>query len=247
MGDGHDALFHDDLAWARALAAAQPAALARYEAELVPMIAAQLGRRGLSDDAIADVQQTLRVRLLVGDGDGPAIARYEGRSALRSWVLVSALREAVRVRRRAQREPAFEDDALMALAERGEPAVLDADRDRYRAAFRVAFRAALQGLLPRDRVLLRMHLLDGLTIDQIGALQGAHRATVARWIERARAEVSRSVRRLLMKQLGVDPFEVEELLRWVHSRIDLSLEPLAAVSTAPAAPAVSLASGLSEH
>src|SRR5215813_2640885 len=112
------ALHSDDLAWARSLATGDREALARYEREMVPMIEAQLRRRGLADDAIADVQQILRTRLFVGEGEGPAIARYEGRGALKSWVLVSALREAVRMKQRDQREPATEHDALFALADR---------------------------------------------------------------------------------------------------------------------------------
>jgi RNA polymerase sigma-70 factor (ECF subfamily) len=239
MDQGADDLHHADLAWARALAAGDTAALERYERELVPAIDAQLRRRGHPADAVADVQQTLRARLLVGDGGEPAIARYEGRGPLRAWVLVSALREAVRLRRRAHREPALGDDALAALADRGAdggPAgagSVDAPgKERYREAFRAAFRAAIAQLSARDRNLLRMHLLDGLTIDQVGAIQGVHRATAARWIERAREAVARAVRRELMRELGVDPFEAEELLGWVQSRIELSLSVLAGDRTA---------------
>src|SRR5262249_275891 len=94
-------LHHDDLAWARSLAAGDPEALARYEREITPMIEGLLRKRGMTDDAIADVQQTLRARLFVGDGEAPAIQNYEGRAALRSWVVVGALREAVRVRQRS--------------------------------------------------------------------------------------------------------------------------------------------------
>ncbi len=180
----------------------------------------------MTADAIADVQQTMRTRLLVGDGDGPAVTRYEGRGTLKSWVLISALREAVRVRQHAARESAVDDDALIALADRSKFELPDVDKERYREAFRVAFRAALAQLTPRDRVLLRMHVIDGLTIDEIGVVQGVHRATAARWIERARETVSRNVRRDLMKQLGLDPFAAEELLQWVQSRIDLSLSML---------------------
>lgn len=208
------------------MAAGDRDALARYERELVPMIDAQLRRRGLADDVIADIQQTLRTRLFVGEGDGPAVARYEGRGALKSWVLVSALREAVRARQRTAREPPVGDDALIALADRADAGPPSIDKERYRDAFRTAFRGALAALSPRDRVLLRMHVLDGLTIDQIGALQGVHRATAARWIERAREDVSRNVRRELMKQLGTDPFEADEVLQWVQSRIELSLSAL---------------------
>jgi RNA polymerase sigma-70 factor (ECF subfamily) len=92
--------------------------------------------------------------------------------------------------------------------------------------FQTAFRAALATLTPRDRVLLRMNVLDGLTIDQIGALQGVHRATAARWVDRARETLSRQIRREFMKKLGADPFEAEELLQWMQSRIELSLSVL---------------------
>ena len=223
---GAGELHQEDLAWASALAAGDRAALDRYERELVPVLEGHLRRRGIARDTIADVLQTLRARLFVGDGEGPAVAHYEGRGPLRSWVLVAALREAVRARQRDAREPAVEDDALVALADRSSSTMPALDKEHYREAFRAAFRSALGELSPRDRNLLRMHVIDGLTIDQIGALQGVHRATAARWIERAREAVSRSVRRDLMKQFGADPFETEELLQWVQSRIELSLSAL---------------------
>jgi RNA polymerase sigma-70 factor (ECF subfamily) len=224
----------DDLAWARALAVGDRDALLRYEQELVPMVAAQLRRRGHTADQIADLQQTLRARLLVGDGSGPAIAGYTGTGRLRGWVLVAALRESVRVRRRAQREPAVDDDALIALADRGDAPPTTLDKERYRVAFAAAFRATLAALAPRERNLLRMHVIDGLSIDEVGALHGVHRATAARWIERAREAVSRGVRHDLMQQFGTDPFEADELLRWVQSRIDLSLSGLATPVKNPA-------------
>ena len=218
---------HDDLVWARALATGDRDALARYEHELVPMIDAHLRRRGHAADEVAEIQQTLRARLLVGDGDGPAVARYEGRGALRSWVLVVALRESVRQRQRAAREPALDDDDLIALADHGDAIMPAGEKERYCELFRVAFRAALAGLEPLDRNLLRMNVLDGLSIDGIAAVHGVHRATAARWLERARETVALAVRRDLMRQLGSDPFETDQLLRWVQSRIELSLSGLA--------------------
>ncbi|MCW5806225.1 MAG: sigma-70 family RNA polymerase sigma factor [Deltaproteobacteria bacterium] len=220
---------HGDLAWARALAAGDTAALVRYEQELVPMIASHLRRRGHTPDEAADIQQTLRARLLVDGGAGaPAVAGYEGRCALRSWVLVIALREAVRVRQRSAREPALDDDDLVALAERSDTTVADAlDKARYRDVFRIAFRTALATLTPLDRNLLRMNVLDGVSIDGIAAVHGVHRATAARWLDRARETVALAVRRDVMRQLGADPFEADDLLRWVQSRIDLSLTGLA--------------------
>lgn len=227
-GDCH----REDLAWARELAAGDAEALARYERELVPMIATHLRRRGMPNERIDDVQQALRMRLLVGRGDGagPAINRYEGRGRLRTWVLVVALREAIRSRQRNKREVPLEDAVLVALAEPTERESSIAEKAQYRTAFRDAFRAALVALEPRDRNLLRMHVLDELSIDQIAKVHGVHRSTAARWVERARERVSRSVRRDLMERLRVDPFELDDLLGWIQSRIDVSLGGLAKTS-----------------
>jgi RNA polymerase sigma-70 factor, ECF subfamily len=227
MSHERDEVHREDVAWATALAAGDRVALERYERELAPAIAAQARKRGCTDDEVGELQQILRARLFVGDGDGPAIARYEGRSPLRAWILVAAMREAVRMRQRAAREPATDFESLLEIADRDDAVKPAMDKERYRAAFRGAFRTAITELAPRERTILRMHLLDGLTIDEVGAAHGVHRATAARWLEQAREAVSRNVRRDLMKQLGVDPFETDDLLRWVQSRIDVSLSPLA--------------------
>jgi len=226
MSHDGDEVHTEDVAWAKALASGDREALDRYERELVPAIAAQARRRGCSDDEIGDLQQILRARLLVGDGDGPAIARYEGKSPLRAWVLVAAMRDAIRIRQRAEREAAHDFEDLEQLVDRDELATPSLDKERYRDVFRAAFRAAIHALAPRERNVLRMHLLDGLTIDQLGAAHGVPRATAARWLTQAREAVSKSVRRDMMKQLGTDPFETDALLRWVQSRIDLSLSGL---------------------
>ncbi|HEY0254449.1 MAG TPA: sigma-70 family RNA polymerase sigma factor [Kofleriaceae bacterium] len=207
-------LHTEDLVWARELAKGAAPALDRYERELVPLIAAQLRRRGYPPDVVGEVQQVLRVRLFVDE----AIARYEGRAALRSWVLIAALREAAR-QRSAREVPTTDDD----LVERISRTDLDSgDKARYAAEFQDAFRTAIKALSVRERLLLRMHILDALTIDQIAGVQGVHRATVARWLERARETLSRTTRKEFMARIGTDPFEAEEIMRWVHSRIELS-------------------------
>lgn len=214
----------EDLAWAQALGSGQRDALARYEREIVPVIQAQLARRAYTSDEIAELQQTLRVRLFAGPD--AAIASYAGRGTLKSWVLVGATREAIRLRAKRRREPAFADDALIDHVDRGAmPPELD--RDRCREVFRAAFREALGELGSRGRNLLRLSALDGLAIDEIGALLGVHRATAARWLTRAREDLALGVRKAVQRHLGADPFEAQSLLRWVDSQLDLSFTALA--------------------
>ena len=216
-----------DLAWARELAEGRREAIERYERELVPAITQQLAHRGFSQDEIAELQQTLRVRLFVGDDGPPAIASYAGRGKLKSWVLVASLREAVRARQKQRREPATDDDALIALADRTDGLPPTLDKDRARETLRAALRIALAALPSRDRNLLRLGVIDGLTVDQIGALLGVHRATAARWLTSARDAITRGVRREVQRAVGADPFEAESLMRWADSRIDVSLTALA--------------------
>lgn len=219
-----------DLSWARALAAGEDEAVARFERELIPEVGRVLRGRGLSAEDVEELQQQLRVHLLVGDGSGPLVAQYGGRGPLRSWVLVCAVRKSLALRRRAGRESAAPDEVLVALVDRASTAVeadLAACKERYREHFRRAFRRALAALEPKARTLLRLHAIDGLTIDELGALEGVHRATAARRLERARDQLFADTRAELMAELGTGRLEADSVLRWVKSCLDLSLAGLA--------------------
>ena len=71
--------------------------------------------------------------------------------------------------------------------------------------------------------MLRLRLLDGLNIDQIGGIYGVHRATVARWIASAREQVLAGTRRELENMLDISDSEFDSLVKLVQSRIDLSI------------------------
>src|SRR5262249_53613663 len=145
-------------------------------------------------DAIAEVKQRIRCRVLVPDRGPPRILDFSGRGALRAWIRVMAVREALRIARQARREGWLDDDSekLHAFVAPGHH---DGEaKDQFRCAFAQAFDRALRGLPVRDQNLLRQYVLDGLTIDQLGALYRVHRATAARMLERARQEVLSATR-----------------------------------------------------
>src|SRR5690606_22833013 len=131
----------------------------------------------------------------------PRIAGYRGKGRLTSWLRVAAIRIALDLQASRPSAPLADDD----LVERDPE--LDYLRERYRDAFREAFTAALDELEGRERTVLRMHLLDGLGIDRIGQLYEVHRATAARWLERARSELFEATRRRLRESLGVSASE----------------------------------------
>jgi RNA polymerase sigma-70 factor (ECF subfamily) len=71
-----------------------------------------------------------------------------------------------------------------------------------------------------------MHFVDGLTIDEIGALYQVHRATAARWISGARNTLLADTRARLTARLALTPSQFDSLMRLVRSELDLSLQRL---------------------
>src|SRR5688500_7090109 len=133
-----------DLYLACACADGDPAALRRFDAEV--LAPASLAVRQLDGDAafLDEVRQRLRHALLVGDGESRArIADYAGRGPLRAWVGVSAVRTGLmmeRSRRRAREVPSSDADELggaLCLASTGNPE-LDLLKRQHAEAFRAA-------------------------------------------------------------------------------------------------------------
>src|SRR5206468_2926429 len=74
-------------------------------------------------------------------------------------------------------------------------------RKRYAKDFKAAFEGALLELSVEDRNLLRLSLVDGLSIDEIGSIFGFHRATAARRLTKCREAVQERTRKMLVDRL----------------------------------------------
>lgn len=96
-------------------------------------------------------------------------------------------------------------------------------RAKYVAELKRAIHDAFAALEVRQRNLLRQHILDELTIDDLARLYRAHRATCARWLADARAELGKATRKRLIASLGIDRDDVDSLLRFLDSDIELSI------------------------
>jgi len=94
---------------------------------------------------------------------------------------------------------------------------------RYRSELADAFRTSLAELAPRDRTLLRYQMIDGLSIDEIGAIYRVHRATAARWLVGIRDHLVADTRGRLAAKLGVDTEEAASIVRLVQSQLDVSV------------------------
>jgi RNA polymerase sigma-70 factor (ECF subfamily) len=212
-----------DLYLAHACALGNHHAIQAFEQHCLTGIDLALSQYRASSDLVEEVKQRVRKRALVAESGPPRIDSFSGRGGLRSWVRVMAAREAIDLLRRTRREAAVDDDtALHSLVTPGD-AELDHAKAHYVAEFKQAFTAALRSLSPRDQTVLRQHVIDGLTIDQLGALYHVHRATAARNLERARQAVLEATRRQFASALRVRPSELDSILRLIRSRIEVTL------------------------
>src|ERR1051325_5756555 len=127
---------------------------------------------------------------------------------------------AISLHRKHQRETLFDDVDAVADAPDPELALL---QRQYGAEFRAAFRQGFVSLTPRERNLIRHHIVDRLGIDGIAALYGIHRATAARRLARARSTLIKRLRRELQVRLQLDRKQLEGVLALLQGKLELSL------------------------
>jgi RNA polymerase sigma-70 factor (ECF subfamily) len=177
----------------------------------------------------------LREKLFMASADGaPKLGEYAGRGSLAGWLKVVAVRLALtRLRSRRAPDTPTDDEATFELPSPLEPE-LDLLRAQYSGAFKVAFQSALQELDPRDRELLRLHFLENMTVDQIGASYRVHRATAARWVARARGALLEGTKGRLAARLDVPISQLDSIVDLVRSHVDVSLVRLLAADPARA-------------
>jgi RNA polymerase sigma-70 factor (ECF subfamily) len=211
-----------DLYLAFALVLGDPAAVRVFEANLVPQIDVALRRLRLAGGTADEVKQALRVEMLTGPT--AKIADYAGRGELAAWLRISATRKALKIVRRAGREETLDELLLdhWPAAQADDPERMHL-RSTYTAKLKAAIREAFAALEVRQRNVLRQHLLDELTIDDLAKLYRVHRATCARWLADARAELGKQTRKRLVAALGAPTAELESLLRFLDSDIELSI------------------------
>jgi RNA polymerase sigma-70 factor, ECF subfamily len=198
----------------------------------VPEYIARVDRSpGFADD----VRQRLAIKLSGAySGATPKLALYTGRGTLASWLRIAAIREAQRAKRGSKREGSPEQ-ALHVAAPGDDPEVR-LMKEKYATDFKRAFGEVLLTLSSDERNVLRLHYLDGLSIDEVGKVYRVSRATAARWLARARATIVERVRESLGAQFearlsttarvrgsAADPPSPASILAFVRSQLDISL------------------------
>ncbi|MFT3697370.1 MAG: sigma-70 family RNA polymerase sigma factor [Kofleriaceae bacterium] len=225
-----DGLRPADLYLACACAKGITAAINAFDRDYMREVEIALARMRIAAPRVADVKQLVRQRLFVGGGTAGAptsagkIAEYGGRGDLRRWVRSVAVRTCLNDLRKGKREILVDDDQLIAqhAISHDDPEVEYMKRT-YANEFKSAFTEALTQLGPREQTLLRYHHVDGLNIDEIGAIYRVHRVTAFRWIEKAKEQLVKATLDTLRARLKLPAEELDSVLRMIRSQIHLSL------------------------
>ena len=213
-----------DLYLACACAANDKTALAAFDRHYIREVDIALARMRIGPPRSNDVKQLVRQRLFVGDGSPGKIAEYAGRGDLRRWVRSVAVRTCLNDLRKGKHEVLADDDQLIAQhAMPGDDPEIEYMKRTYAAEFRAAFADAMSQLGPREQTLLRYHHIDGLNIDEIGAIYRVHRVTAFRWLEKAKETLVLATLGALKTRLNVTPKELDSVLRLIRSQVHLSL------------------------
>jgi RNA polymerase sigma-70 factor (ECF subfamily) len=212
-----------DLFITAACAAGDELAVRRFEAQYLGAIEAHVARIGLTTEQLGELRQQVRIDLLVGAQ--PRIGQYRASGPLAAWVRVVVVRTAIHLARRVRvRERTNDVEALDRLIAPDLGPEANVVKERYRERVQDALKSALLALNDREKTLLRLHFIDGLSADGIGRIYNVHRATAARWLVALRQQVLQGVRQELALPGKATSSELRSLMRLVRSEIRLSLQ-----------------------
>jgi RNA polymerase sigma-70 factor (ECF subfamily) len=138
---------------------------------------------------------------------------------------VAAIRTAVSLGRAGGTERQLRDRTVGEAAGGVDPELLYM-KGEIRREVEAAFEGALDRLEDRERLLLRLYLVSGMTMEDIGKTFDVAHQTVSRWLVKARKSVLAFARGQLAQRLKISKSEFRSVVRLVASQLDLSISRL---------------------
>jgi RNA polymerase sigma-70 factor (ECF subfamily) len=174
-----------------------------------------------------EVWQRLREVLFVAkEGSRPRISQYSGQGPLAGWVATTTRRIAFRLARtNAARQFVGEEALACEFCKGGDPDLIFL-KAKYKVAFNEAIVKALRELPRRERLILRLNLVQGVSLERIAKMHGVSQPTVSRWLQRARVQVLKTIRDVVRDELCIHDREFDSVLYLVRSQIDVSFSRL---------------------
>jgi RNA polymerase sigma-70 factor, ECF subfamily len=216
------ALRFEDLYLIAACGDGHPRAHALLE-QKVRAVADLVLRRKLQDDELEDTVQAALAMLLLNPAK---LASYSGEAPLDSWLRVVVVRVALTLQRRTPRAEALEERLAQAAPQERVDPDLALLRDQYRGALAQALTGALSELDQRTRSVMRLHLVDGVQLEDIARMYSVHRSSVSRWLALGREHLQQQTRRLLQERLRLGPVSLVSLIHLMRADDELHLRSM---------------------
>jgi RNA polymerase sigma-70 factor (ECF subfamily) len=191
------------------------AALTYFEDHFMARVSDYVLRVRAGREVVDEVKQVLRERLIMGG----KIGDYSGKGALGGWLRVSAVRTALNHLRTVDPSSTELGEEISAA---GDPE-LSYVKEHARDLFAGAFKRVLEELDANQRTILRLHYIDGLTMDQLAHLYNPPRSTIARRVAEARQRVLASTEDLLRKEQRLSPSAIASVIRQARSQVRVTI------------------------
>jgi RNA polymerase sigma-70 factor (ECF subfamily) len=222
-GPSLDDLCIEDLFLACACLARTPRAAKAFDAHCASAIRSAVARLAPSESARDEIVQRARDTLLVGASDAPPkLALYLGTGPLARWVATTGQRLALVELRAGRAEGRARDGLAKEPAPPGDPELAYL-KQQYRGEFETTLTALVAKLGERDRVFLRLSLIEGMSAERIGKMYGMSRATAQRRIEDVREKIADGMRQVMAERLALSGSGVGSVAGLVASQLDVSL------------------------
>jgi RNA polymerase sigma-70 factor (ECF subfamily) len=222
-GPDQAALAVEDLYLAFGCSRGDRAALDAFEREMKRDLEAAFARMRIPPARRDDARQQIWEKLFVGP-PRPRILDYSGRGRLRFWFRVTALRTLLdELRSDHRRVEVLDEDLVLGAASSAADPELEHLKRVYRNEVGAAFEESVRALSPEDRNVLRSYYGRSMTIDEIAAAFGIHRATAARRVNGARERLLGETRRRITEKLSLKSRELDSVFRLIESRLHLSV------------------------
>jgi RNA polymerase sigma-70 factor (ECF subfamily) len=217
-----DTLAAEDFYLACACAEGVRGAAAAFEVAYAKVIRKAVSRLAETRAEREDAEQRVLQHLLVsGRGGDPAIARYSGNVALARWTSVVAIRTAISLKRSETAERKLREKAgAEALGVSPEHLYM---REELRREVEPAVAQALRRLADRDRLILRLYLVAGMSLAAIGQALGVSQQAISKRLTKAREGLLADVRANVAKRLKISEDEFSSILRFVASQLDVNV------------------------
>jgi RNA polymerase sigma-70 factor (ECF subfamily) len=224
---GVEAVFAEDLYAACACLHGDASVVAHLRATHRVVLAGYLRRIDGSKPFVDEVEQRLWDSVLVGTLEAPPkLATYSGQGPLAGWLGIAAQRIALMMRRHEGAEERAADGAAVEARLASSDPELAFIKGHMREGFQQAISKALGTLDDRERMIYRLHLIDGLTVDRIAKMYSVSQSTVSRWLAGARASVVAEAQRILREDMHISAGDFESVAGLMVSQLDLSVSRL---------------------